>query len=115
MGSAGGGLPVFLEKPAGQVEHGIHQEVLPVTVQPVKRDPLGMAHEPGGFVIEGLLPLVEAANDEGNREGPALRAETGTGWGAGHDWELVYFSTGGYTCEIIHKGGAWCADGGLTF
>ena len=115
MGSAGGDLPVFLEKPAGHVEHGVHQEILPVPAEAGKRDALGVAHQPGSFVIERLLPLIEAADDQGNRQGTALRAEARAGWGAGHEWELVYYSSGGYTCEIIHKGGATVRHGGLTF
>jgi hypothetical protein len=66
------------EVSTGNVQHGVGVQITAVVPQVAERDALGVAQQPGCFMIEGSRPLLELAHPQKDSEAPALRAEPGT-------------------------------------
>jgi hypothetical protein len=81
VGPAGRHRPRFREESAGHVQGRLDDQVAVLVVQAAEIHKLRVTQEPGGFVIEGVIPLVKLADPERDRQGPALGAEATTGWG----------------------------------
>jgi hypothetical protein len=62
------------------VKHGIDVEFSLILPQIVKRDSLGVAYQPGGFVVEGSSPFLQGAYAEGDWHRAALAPEATAGW-----------------------------------
>jgi hypothetical protein len=56
------------------MEHGFHEQIAFALPQLEKVDPLGVAEEPRGFMVEAGRSLLELADAEGHVEALALSA-----------------------------------------
>jgi len=79
MGPAASPAILGLEVTAGHVKHGVGVEVAVPLPQVAEGDVLGMAQQPGAFVIERRRSLVEATNAQQHAQAPTVRAEAGAG------------------------------------
>ena len=82
---------------------GVHVEVLPVVPWLPEIHPLSMTQEPGALVVQGVRPLLQAPDAEGDFELAALGSHGRTERGDVHRGELAYLGGPKYTCESIHK------------
>ena len=62
----------FLQKPAGHVQRGLHDQVASLIVQSAKIHEFRVAQQPGRLVVEGVVPLIQLADPQGDRQGSAL-------------------------------------------
>jgi hypothetical protein len=79
MGGAASGSAISLKIPAGHVEHRVDIQLTLVLPEIVEGDPLGMADEPGGLVVQGSGALFQGADPERDRYCAALGAESPAG------------------------------------
>jgi hypothetical protein len=67
----------------GDVQHRVHVEVAFAFPQLEEVDLLGMAQQPGSFVIQRVRTFFELADAKRDPKAAALGAETATGWNSG--------------------------------
>jgi hypothetical protein len=89
VGLATHAFAVAGQKPAGDVQHRVGVEISLTFPELEKGNVLGMAPEPGGLVVERVVPLLERSDPEGNAEAGTLASKRGAGRWLGHEREPI--------------------------
>ncbi len=73
--AAGSPVGGAFQVPTGYLQHGVDVQVALTGPDLAEGDALGMAKEPGGFVVEGGYPLLQRADTQEHVEGPTVTAK----------------------------------------